>query len=53
VRDNFSVRSSAGGHSHAILLQLEREIHAGKKDLALLDAQLGVQAWPAPAGMKQ
>ena len=34
-----ATRSSAGGHSHAILLQLEREIHASKKDLALLDTQ--------------
>ncbi len=34
-----ATRNSAGGHSHAILLQLEREIHASKKDLALLDSQ--------------
>ncbi len=34
-------RSSAarGGHSRAILLQLERKIHAIKRDLALLDLQ--------------
>jgi hypothetical protein len=34
-------RSSAarGGHSRAIVLQLERKIHAIKKDLALLDLQ--------------
>ncbi len=34
-----AMRSSAGGHSHAVLLQLEREIQASKKDLALHDAQ--------------
>lgn len=35
-------RNSAalGGHSRAILLHLERRIHASKKDLALLDTQL-------------
>jgi hypothetical protein len=35
-----ATRSSAGGHSRAMLLHLEREIHASKKDLALLEAQL-------------
>jgi hypothetical protein len=34
-----ATRNSASGHSHAVLLHLEREIHASKKDLALLDAQ--------------
>ncbi len=29
-----------GGHSRTMLLCLEREIHASKKDLALLDSQL-------------
>jgi hypothetical protein len=35
-----AMRSSASGHSRAIRLHLEREIHASKKDLALLDMQL-------------
>jgi hypothetical protein len=34
-----ATRNSASGHSHAILLHLEREIQASKKDLAMLDAQ--------------
>jgi hypothetical protein len=34
-----ATRNSASGHSRAVLLHLEREIHASKKDLALLDAQ--------------
>ncbi|HUB64007.1 MAG TPA: hypothetical protein VL996_06090 [Methylocella sp.] len=34
-----ATRSTAGGHSRAIRLHLEREIHARKKDLALLDMQ--------------
>ena len=34
-----ATRNSASGHSRAVLLHLEREIHARKKDLALLDAQ--------------
>jgi hypothetical protein len=34
-----ATRNSASGHSRAVLLQVEREIHASKKDLALLDAQ--------------
>ncbi len=35
-------RNSAalGGHSRAVLLHLERRLHAGKRDLALLDLQL-------------
>ncbi|WGJ13054.1 hypothetical protein QEV83_09940 [Methylocapsa sp. D3K7] len=36
-----ATRSSAGGHSRAVLLHLEREIHASKKDLALLDTPPG------------
>ena len=35
-----ATRNSAGGHSRAVLLHLERQIHADKKDLALLDVQL-------------
>jgi hypothetical protein len=35
-----AMRSSASGHSRAIRLHLEREIHASKKDLASLDMQL-------------
>jgi hypothetical protein len=35
-----ATRSSADGHSRAIRLYLEREIHARNKDLALLDMQL-------------
>jgi hypothetical protein len=34
-----ATRNSAGGRSRAVLLHLKREIHASKKDLALLDAQ--------------
>jgi len=34
-----ATRNSASGHSRAVLLHLVREIHASKKDLALLDAQ--------------
>jgi hypothetical protein len=34
-----ATRNSASGHSRAVLLHLEREIHASKKELALLDAQ--------------
>jgi hypothetical protein len=34
-----ATRNSASGHSRAVLLRLEREIHASKRDLALLDAQ--------------
>ncbi|MDQ6868760.1 MAG: hypothetical protein M3178_10265 [Pseudomonadota bacterium] len=34
-----ATRNSASGHSRAVLLHLEREIHASKKDLASLDAQ--------------
>jgi hypothetical protein len=34
-----ATRNSASGHSRAVLLHLEREIQASKKDLALLDAQ--------------
>jgi hypothetical protein len=34
-----ATRNSASGHSHAILLHLEREIQASKKELALHDAQ--------------
>jgi hypothetical protein len=48
-----ATRSSAGGHSHAILLQLEREIHASKKYLASLDAQpAGFGRADDPAEMK-
>jgi hypothetical protein len=35
----LATRNSASGHSRAVLLHLEREIQASKKDLALLDAQ--------------
>lgn len=40
--DLREARNSAalGGHSRAVLLQLERRLHAGKRDLALLDSQL-------------
>lgn len=49
-----ATRSSAGGHSRAILLHLEREIHARKKDLALLDAQpAGSGGANAPTDSKQ
>jgi len=49
-----ATRNSAGGHSRAILLHLEREIHARKKDLALLDAQpAGFGGTSDPADMKQ
>ncbi|MGB6373258.1 MAG: hypothetical protein WBF22_07695 [Methylocella sp.] len=34
-----ATRNSASGHSRAVLLHLEREIHASKMDLELLDAQ--------------
>jgi hypothetical protein len=34
-----ATRNSASGHSRAVLLHLEREIHASKKELALLDAR--------------
>jgi hypothetical protein len=34
-----ATRNSASGHSRAILLHLEREIQASKKELAMLDAQ--------------
>ena len=34
-----ATRNSASGHSRAVLLHLEREIQASKKELALLDAQ--------------
>ncbi|VFU10298.1 hypothetical protein [Methylocella tundrae] len=39
-------RNSAalGGHSRAVLLHLERKVHAGKKDLARLDSQLAIGA---------
>jgi len=36
-----ALRSTAVGHSRAIRLHLEREIHARNKDLALLDGQSG------------
>jgi hypothetical protein len=42
-----AMRSTAGGHSRAIRLHLEREIHARNKDLALLDVQ------PGDSGTKQ
>ncbi|HUZ91668.1 MAG TPA: hypothetical protein VMU78_07195 [Methylocella sp.] len=42
-----AMRSTAGGHSRAIRLHLEREIHARNKDLALLDMQ------PGDSGTKQ
>jgi hypothetical protein len=35
-----ATRNSAGGHSRAVLLHLERQIHASKKDLALIEVQL-------------
>lgn len=34
-----ATRSTAGGHSRAIRLHLEREIHASKKDLEMLELQ--------------
>jgi hypothetical protein len=34
-----ATRNSASGRSRAVLLHLEREIQASKKELALLDAQ--------------
>jgi hypothetical protein len=34
-----AARNSASGRSRAVLLRLEREIHASKKELAVLDAQ--------------
>ncbi len=34
-----ATRNSASGHSRAVLLHLEREIQASKKDLAMLDLQ--------------
>jgi hypothetical protein len=39
-----ATRSSVGGHSRAVLLHLEREIHASKKDLALIEVQLAGDA---------
>jgi hypothetical protein len=39
-----ATRNSAGGHSRAVLLHLERQIHASKKDLALLEGQLAADA---------
>ncbi len=41
-------RNSAalGGHSRALLLDLERKLRAGKKDLALLDSQLAARSSP-------
>jgi hypothetical protein len=36
-----ALRSTAVGHSRAIRLHLEREIHARNKDLALLDGPPG------------
>ncbi|HUI20270.1 MAG TPA: hypothetical protein VLZ74_04430 [Methylocella sp.] len=47
-----ATRSSADGHSRAIRLHLEREIHARKKDLALLDEQSADEAIASPK-MKQ
>ena len=41
-----ATRSSADGHSRAIRLHLEREIHARNKDLALLDVQLAGSGSP-------
>jgi hypothetical protein len=34
-----ATRNSASGHSRAVLLHLEREVQASKRELALLDAQ--------------
>jgi len=34
-----ATRNSASGRSRAVLLDLEREIHASKKELSMLDAQ--------------
>lgn len=49
-----ATRGTASGHSRAILLHLEQEIHASKKDLALLDLQLADSAsQPACPGRKQ
>jgi len=48
-----ATRNSASGHSRAVLLHLEREIYASKKDLALLDAQsAGSGGANAPADTK-
>jgi hypothetical protein len=46
-KDLSATRSSADGHSRAIRLHIEREIHARKKDLALLDEQPANE--PAPS----
>jgi hypothetical protein len=49
-----ATRSSVDGHSRAIRLHLEREIHARNKDLALLDVQLaGAGSPPACPDRKQ
>ncbi len=49
-----ATRNSASGHSRAVLLHLEREIHARNKDLALLDVQLaGSGSPPACPDRKQ
>ncbi len=44
-KDLLEARNSAalGGHSRAVLLNLERKVHAGKRDLALLDSQLAMK----------
>lgn len=38
-----ATRSSAGAQSRAIRLHLEREIHASRRDLALLDVQMTIE----------
>ncbi len=38
-----------GGRSRSILLQLERKLHANRKDLATLDAQLATAAMASEA----
>ncbi|MGH6810860.1 MAG: hypothetical protein ACREDM_00470 [Methylocella sp.] len=48
-----ATRNSASGHSRAVLLHLEREIHASKKELAMLDAQAaGSASSKGPADTK-
>jgi ribosomal protein L29 len=48
-----AMRNSARGHSHALLLHLEREVHASKKELALLDAQPAVSGSANASGASQ
>ena len=47
-----AMRSSAGGHSRAIRLHLEREIHARNKDLALAELELANIIDPNPSSTR-